>query len=93
MDDRPIQVGDLVQVIKPSLCCNNITYLGDIFVVSAMEKKSSRRCLNCGKKYEPTIVVEGHQSGIGAFLYRLKRIPPLSELESDKIKESEPIPC
>ena len=37
MSDRPIQVGDLVMVVRPTTCCGNWAAAGDIFKVLALD--------------------------------------------------------
>lgn len=83
---EPIKVGDLVQVILPRHCgCT--TYLGRVFVVTGLIVESRPCfCSACGDRGITTgtrvlgceSVVKG-RAAISS--YRLKRIPPLSELE------------
>lgn len=82
MSDRAIQVGDLVQVIKPSDCgCTNS--IGRIFCVGSIAAIRHVQCKHCGQ--------DAHMETLGAWrqdrsgwceLYRLKRIPPLAELDA-----------
>jgi hypothetical protein len=81
-----IKTGDLVVVVKPSLCCGNTKHLGTVVRVADVQHIDGRPCRYCGDD----------RSGLGAWdddrvgwwdLPRLKRIPPLDELERDKIVE------
>lgn len=82
--EKPITVGDLVMVIKPSPCCKNASDIGYIFEVKSIVTNSGH-CEYCGKKDESLVAY----SGLYPFrMYRLKRIPPLDELESQPSKEA-----
>ena len=77
MSDRPIQVGDLVQVVRPLGCCPSIS-IGWIFIVQKIETYTVH-CQVC-----KTVFKEGPLAYSGDYyipLWRLKRIPPLLELE------------
>ena len=85
---EPIKVGDLVQVIKQASCgCHE--HLGHVFVVEeVLPAWADGYCTKCRR----TIIPSGEM--VAAWpdwgyteLSRLKRIPPLSELESEKNKE------
>jgi hypothetical protein len=83
---EPIKVGDLVQVVRT--CCADMTkFLGHIFTAAPPKYDFS-----CGSGY----CARCHYKSAGQFFYdgkrhfgewRLKRIPPLSELEGEKNKE------
>lgn len=86
--DKPIQVGDLVQVVMPARCCD--AYLGHVFTVSQV-------ILGGALSWYCDVCKNGGPSG-GAYLYstgdgyrvsnhRLKRIPPLSELETERTED------
>ena len=79
--DRPIQVGDLVVVVKAKRCgCPGV--IGRVFKVEIVSLHDlPGRCTECSKfTYPPRTPTA--QSGIGYIEFnRLKRIPPLSELE------------
>ena len=88
--NEPIEVGDLVQVVRGMPCCGATTKLmGVVFKVSSLVDNEGTACSSCGaivKKVDPTSVT-GHP--IFAFqLSRLKRIPPLSELEGQRTEET-----
>lgn len=77
MSERPIQVGDLVCVVKPTNCCGNATAVGRHFVAVAVGPMRNV-CVYCGA------VADGpratHEDGYGIKLNRLKRIPGPEEL-------------
>lgn len=80
--DKPIQVGDLVQVVLPRLCgCNG--KIGEIFFVIRFDTdERSGRCYDCGKRtfsaWTPTVPL----GDASIEVRRLKRIPPLDELQT-----------
>lgn len=88
---EPIKVGDLVMVVKPPPCGCTRT-VGWIFTVQSFGRWTGY-CNSCKSGYPISVMAE---SGIPwvlntyAFsLDRLKRIPPLSEL--DDVKQDEEI--
>ena len=83
MSDRPIQVGDLVVIVKPRRCCGNGDTIGTIFTVRSFAKKC--KCA-CGASYEGKFAVM-ENGWWRCETFRLKRIPPLDELESEKRDE------
>lgn len=79
---EPIKVGDLVQVVY--VCCDK-TWLNNIFQVSVIDIGKCS-CVTCGKQ----TLREACASGMSIFVIPtswLKRIPPLSELESTETNE------
>jgi hypothetical protein len=85
-----IKAGDLVAVVKPARCCSS--FLGAHFTVTGFRiARAGTRwaCLACGRfgtiedDYQ---VADGH-GDCGVAVERLKRIPPLDELEGEKTKE------
>ncbi len=80
MSDKPIQVGDLVQVVR--LCCD--AYLASrspIFNVAEINTELLGRCAGC-KAALPSGSLANRKSGTwGIPISWLKRIPPLSELD------------
>ena len=85
MSDRPIQVGDLVQIIRARGCCPDHTSWGYTFVVSKI-MDSNWVCLYCGKEHERLLCAFEKDTCI-AETRRLKRIPPLEELEGQRTEE------
>lgn len=75
--DRPIQVGDLVQVVKS--CCDRHTR-SPVFVVSKIFPAGDEECLFCDHKFK-RVIEAGDEEGWSYPLEWLKRIPPLEELE------------
>jgi hypothetical protein len=73
--------GDLVIVIKPSLCCGNKTNLGKVLTVTEeWSKVDTGHCHACNKTYKR----EGKWvplNGYYAHESRLKKIEPLAETE------------
>ena len=81
-DERPIAVGDLVQVVKlPSCGCD--TAMGWIFEVSDIYDSEWAACLTCHSLRDAV------PSALPAKVevYRLKRIPPLEELAGKQTQE------
>lgn len=93
MSDKPIQVGDLVMVIRPSGCTNCEPRFGRIGTVVAItpERTPKWECAGCGrvfKKYNdnsPKITIE---DGRSYQAWRLKRIDPPALLESTRTEET-----
>ena len=92
--NEPIKEGDLVQVVKPSECIGGDDGLGHIFQAGKIERGENipGNCSYCGKP--------GHVGGPGTWdgpvqengsywwpLRRLRRIPPLSELEEIRTEQ------
>lgn len=86
---EPIKVGDLVQVIRGTGCsCDKAhSSLGLIFRVERMGL-SSGQCHWCHAYVGCENAKAAKPADYGSFsLHRLKRIPPLSELEGVKTEE------
>ena len=85
MSDRPIQVGDLVQIVRGTRCCNKPGHVGLIYTVTRM-KSSKWHCSHCNSEESELLVAGvGHMNGYE--MSRLKRIPPLEELEGEKTEK------
>lgn len=84
--NRPIQVGDLVQVVKPMHCCGGTNDLGRVFVVHEFYTDGSF-CSNCGTPSNGELILFDSVGEDGAHPHRLKRIPPLEELEGQRTEE------
>ena len=82
-----IATGDLVVVVEPSPCCGNLSSIGLVFKVQGVNSEPSR-CIFCGFVSSYRVAVK--ESGIVCKISRLKKIPPLSELETIEIKEEIP---
>lgn len=80
MSDKPIQRGDLVMVVKPSLCCGNHAIVGVPFIVAGMTAEEIP-CHHCKK---PIVGLKAmNADGTPSFpwswpvpITRLKRIDP-----------------
>ena len=77
--DEPISVGDLVMVIKPAPCCGYDGDVGRPFIVQDIEK-SDGYCIQCGASETSVDALEVDDAWHD--IRTLKRITPLSELES-----------
>ena len=84
---EPIKVGDLVIVLRPSMCCpQEKPHIGRIFTVSSFETLNATPCERCGDKSTITVAIEpGSYKGYD--IRRLKRIPPIAELGDVKRDE------
>jgi len=78
--NKPISVGDLVVVVKPKPCCGQGA-LGMVFRVTAI-LTTPTRCLFCKTRNPLLLVAKGEADGLFVRFSRLKRIPPLVDLES-----------
>ena len=88
MSDRPIQVGDLVQIVFWP-CCG--VGLGAIFKVHGFMRASvTHVCIcNAALPNSPFAFEDGpNNKRWGAPISWLKRIPPLDELEGQRTEES-----
>jgi len=76
---KPLSVGDLVMVIKPKSCCG-AGQIGFIFIVEDVSMGEGA-CVHCGAEGADW---SAKVSGVDGWVqtYRLKRIPPQTELES-----------
>lgn len=86
MNDKPIAVGDLVVVVRPRGCCGNTDAIGEVYRVSRLFDRS--KCACCGVFYGTFAADEG--GWMRADVSRLRRIPPLSELEGQRSEETLP---
>lgn len=86
MSDKPISVGDLVVVVKPLYCCGADHGVGFHFVVRDIHPGQLAYCQKCGKEDQLGDYADSGEAG-WCDLSRLKRIPPLEELEGEKRDE------
>jgi hypothetical protein len=72
-------------IVKPRPCCGK-GKVGKIFRVDGFSR--ANQCGDCGASYpwQPSAIASHHLHG-GVTISRLKRIPPLDELERDQIVE------
>lgn len=83
---EPIKVGDLVQVVKVNHCCGSDVNLGHIFVADHIQG-GPNRCASCGRRFANSVDVWSTGSDWSAEITRLKRIPPMSQLEHYRSEE------
>lgn len=88
MSDRLIQVGDLVQVVRPCGCCGTTQWMGDIFRVDSIESSDDPASCCGNEEDEMCAFASEDEGGAGFPLAELKRIPPLSELEGERTEET-----
>ena len=86
-----IKVGDLVMVVRlrsmPCKCVSSKS-LGLIFRVDSVHEWDNTKCHACGIRFDqPAVLCYPEQSISGFAKNRLKRIPPLNELEGEKEKK------
>ena len=79
--EKPISVGDLVMVVKS--CCDDADALGEIFLVAGIREKGTR-CRHCFQRNNCAHAGSIFNFTAGVPLSWLKRIPPLSELETKR---------
>ena len=83
-----IKVGDLVQIVRlRDTCSCPSTHIGTMFTVSQI-LHHSMRCIKCGIVWGPVWQALDASDGLWCELWRLKRIPPLEELEGERTEES-----
>lgn len=85
--EKPISVGDLVQVVRGMPCCGAERALGWTFKVSAIRLSQKSHCAICKTSFQGTSLADGHPSWHPFQLHRLKRIPPLGELGQRTLDE------
>jgi hypothetical protein len=84
--DKPISVGDLVVIVRLRECCPENTKLGLIYRVNSL-RTAEYACHYCGKPHGGQWTVAWGEGNVGANVVRLKRIPPLSDLEGERTQE------
>lgn len=86
MSDRPIQVGDFVVVVRGHAC--TIGMIATVRkIVTCTGDGICKDCGDtlCGVEGEPIAILDTSRK---IQTYRLKRIPPLEELEGQRTEES-----
>ena len=84
--NKPISVGDLVVVVKASRCtCSFPSTYGHVFVVRRIVSTKGI-CSACGALL-PKELAAFDDDRIGYGVHRLRRIPPLEELEGQRTEE------
>lgn len=86
--DKPIQVGDLVVIVTPSHC-GRTDSIGDMFRVTKIRPRRGGVCEGCNQRFGPgQLIAESDRDSLITELWRLKRIPPLEELEGQRAEET-----
>jgi hypothetical protein len=81
-----IKVGDLVMVVRGMPCCGRDTRaLGMTYVVGKIYEYQNHYCSYCKAPLGTGLAAVASGSNVGVANHRLKRIPPLDELERDQI--------
>lgn len=80
----------MVMIVKPQPCCGSTKTNGQIFKIKNIRRPYGigSECALCGAITKDVLLVEGKQNGRLTHLSRLKRIPPLDELEGVKSSEN-----
>lgn len=90
MNDRPIQVGDLVIIVRPTVCCGNPRSVGRIFKILRVWTTGAT-CPCCQTRTSITgarMTSKTSQTGFATIaLSRLKRIDPPALTEETEIGE------
>ena len=81
MSDEPIREGDNAYVAYKTTCCGSNIRLGYFLQVKSIKRYRDGRCSECGY-IEDCLVAFGFGHATPFDLRRLRRIPPLSELET-----------
>lgn len=82
-----IEVGDLAVIVKPTPCCGRDDSVGLVFRVMGIET-GDESCRFChARRVATSAAITDHRL---VDMNRIKRIPPLSELEGEKRDERIP---
>jgi hypothetical protein len=88
--DNEIKVGDLAYVYRDCKYCGNDDDLGQIIKVTGF-KKSFLWVTCCNTMDTSTLATYEGQQDAGKYMWGLKKIPPLEDLEGLKSQEDKPI--
>lgn len=88
MSDKPIQVGDLVMVVRPPRCGCPSKNIGKIFTVAFL-KPTNGLYIGCDHEAYSKLCAVSHL-GIKIDIPRLKRIDP--DCLRDDVREAEKLP-
>jgi hypothetical protein len=87
-----IKAGDLTIIYKPMTCCGYSGSIGDFIVVDAVVDINSG-CSRCGKNIDALSALYLEDGKLSAIeISRLKKIPPLSDLEDVETHSKDLIP-
>lgn len=87
-----IKPGDLVMVVRPTLCCNSSLSIGDVGIVAEIPSWADcTTCSNCGFTDSDLNKYRAVRDG-GCHVSRLKKIdPPALADEVERVRELEAI--
>jgi hypothetical protein len=87
-----IKAGDLTLIYKPMTCCGYSGSIGDFIVVDEVVDINSG-CSRCGKYIQTLYALYLEDGELAAIeISRLKKIPPLSDLEDVERHSKDLIP-
>ena len=84
--NKPISVGDLVQIVRTDCEESARKVVGLVYTVGGIGTEG-RHCNWCKQEYPASAIALFAGTKRGAPLPWLKRIPPLEELEGEKTQE------
>lgn len=79
-----IKAGDIVQVVKPTLCCGGTESLGLVFRVAEIRHPLWCTCMKCNTSDSGMTVAIDPADGLGVDVRRLKKFEPLDEKQETK---------
>jgi len=74
-----IGAGDLVVVVKPTLCCANPAVLGKVFKVQKVRHSVELTCIFCRRVHRSVTAADLPGTRRSVEVSRLRKIPPLGE--------------
>jgi hypothetical protein len=84
-----IKAGDLAVIVRGNYCCNSSTNIGRVVRIAEIGISPAKWCCRCLAEHDTTNYarLEGWRGDGNGWIgiFRLKRIPPLDELERDQI--------
>ena len=86
--EKPISVGDLVQIIRPRGCCPQHSKLGGVFTVTGVRSDRPLECCYCKRLMDVAHAEFSVFPDLWVEVSRLKRVPPLEELDNVKREET-----
>lgn len=88
----PIKPGDLVMVVRPTLCCNSSTSIGDVGIVTEIPSWADYvACSLCGVTDRDLNKYRAVRDG-GCHISRLKKIdPPALADDVERVRELEEV--
>lgn len=78
MNNEPLKIGDIAYVYRGCIHCGNIDDLGEIIKVHEIVEGHS--IIECCDQEETSAVAFYDDGSIGKYLWCLRKIPPLEEL-------------